>query len=695
MKVFTNRIKRYLIIFILLIVLISSFGFSANADYYNANNGMGNQTTPTAYQTTKIFSSYGDIGSLLNPSDLFIDLNDLIYILDAGNSRVIKLDQDGKVLNVFKGEYGKEKKYLNNPKGIFVDKGGDIFIADTENNRVVHLGATGNYIEEFIKPTEETYDSSIPFKPQKIYLDNLGRIYIANTFDYHGLITLDGDNKFIGYIAATKIGFNFVDSIVRTFATKEQKEQLAREVPPYFSNFLIADDGFIYATSLWDKENQIKKLTVSGNNVYPQKVYGQFNNNKDFSGRPAFVDLAVSKSGIVFAADKVLNKIFVYDQEGNNIVTFGDSGSRKRTFNSIAAIGINSKNQLLVLDDVLNSIQILTPTQIMGYVIEAVTLYNNGEYESAVTPWEKVLKLDNTHTFASTGIAKAEYRNGDMVKSLQMYKDAKDKKGYSDAFYEYRLSVIRNNFNLILIFSLLVVFLLYFSVIRLYKYVNQLSEQTISFDKQKGIKDYLKLFLLILFHPLDAFEKIKQHRKNLKIWPLISVMLLLVIIRIVNIYIVHFPFMSVDINNVDIWQQVATFLLPLGSWILINFAISTIQDGKQTVKETLTASLFSFVPYIIFTIPISLLSNLLCLKEALLYNSLNLIVMVWCVVLLLMSEKVLNEYSFKKFSFVVIETVFGILCFWMIAFLFYIVVFQFINLIKEIYFEASMLGLKK
>lgn len=153
--------------------------------------------------------------------------------------------------------------------------------------------------------------------------------------------------------------------------------------------------------------------------------------------------------------------------------------------------------------------------------------------------------------------------------------------------------------------------------------------------------------------------------------------------------------MSVDINNVDIWQQVATFLLPLGSWILINFAISTIQDGKQTVKETLTASLFSFVPYIVFTIPISLFSNLLCLKEALLYNSLNLIVMVWCVVLLLMSEKVLNEYSFKKFSFVVIETIFGILCFWMIAFLFYIVVFQFINLIKEIYFEASMLGLKK
>ncbi|MHB8963389.1 MAG: NHL repeat-containing protein, partial [Saccharofermentanales bacterium] len=212
------------------------------ADYYIANDVLGSQKTSTTYEVSRVIYDFKEVGSLNSPMDIFIDQNDYLYLLDSNNSRIIILDPDDNIDRIIEGTFGKANVSMNKPEGIFVDHTGDIFIADTQNKRILHLDPTGRFVEEFVEPGERTYDNTYPFKPSKVAVDDFGRLYILNSNDYHGIILMNGENKFLGYIASTKIRSGMMDSLVRTFATEEQQVQLAREVPAYFSNFLMHDN---------------------------------------------------------------------------------------------------------------------------------------------------------------------------------------------------------------------------------------------------------------------------------------------------------------------------------------------------------------------------------------------------------------------------------------------------------------------
>ena len=265
-----------LVLFTFLITVLFFCNITVSADYYIANNELGNQSVSKTYEVTNILGTFSGNTQLKDPQDLFIGKDNKIYIADTGNNRIVVVDKNNNVLNIFAGNYGKENQPLNKPQGVFVDDIGHIFIADTENGRIVHLRPDGSFVEEFVAPTEDTYDKSYAFKPMKVAIDNMGILYIANSFDYHGILTMDSSNKFLGYVGATKVGFNLQEYLVRLFATKEQQEVLSKQMPAYFSNFTLKD-GLIYATSFWNSNNQIKKLTPSGNNIFPAGFYGEKN----------------------------------------------------------------------------------------------------------------------------------------------------------------------------------------------------------------------------------------------------------------------------------------------------------------------------------------------------------------------------------------------------------------------------------
>ncbi len=684
------RIKKSIIILFISFVTAISLITDASADYYITNTELGTQGIPKTYTVSNVIGSFGGTEVLANPIDLFIDDKDNLYILDSGNSRILVLDEDGKFLREISDSYGKDSLSLNNPGGIYVDEIGDIFIADTGNARILHLNSNGGFIEEFFQPKEDTYDTSYPFKPSKVYLDSAGKLYTVNDFDWHGIIVMDGENRFLGYIGGSKIGFSLTDWFVRIFATKAQKEQLARETPPYFSNFLI-NEGLIYTTSYWEDKNQIKKLTPAGDNIFPKKLYGEMNEKTNFNERPGFVDLAVDKKGIVYAADMVVSKIYVYDQEGNNLAVFGGEGRRKGYFNNISSIAVNSKGDLYILDRITGLIQVFTPTELMRNIIAATTCYNEGQYEAAIESLNMIQGFDSTNYFANIALAKVQYRLGNTKKAMALYRMSFNKSGYSDVFGDYRIDWVRNNFLLLFIGILSAMFLATFGFLKLKKYADATSQQTTIPDRHFGFKGYVRLGVLMIFHPIDCCDGIKANRKKLTYWPVIILTAAIILARIIYLFLVHFPLADLNAAKADLWQQVAMILIPLFSWIIVCFLISSISEGKQTFLEALFSSLFSFLPYIVLTIPLGLLSRCLTSGERGLFELLSSIILMWSIGLLLLSCKLLNQYSFGKLVGLILKTIFGILCLWMITMLFYIVVYQSFNFFKSIYTEFNIL----
>ena len=691
---------KYLAVTLLLCTLLAS---TASADYYIANDFFGPQAVSKTYEVNRLIDDYTEIGDLTNPMDLFIDQNDYTYLLDQGNTinpaelsdpskrlaRVIVYTPDDKVERIITGVYGKDQLPMNKPEGLFVDELGDIFIADTQNGRILHLDKNGNFVEEFFEPDHPTYDKSYSFKPTKVAVDEFGRIYITNAYDYHGIILLDGRNEFLGYIASTKIEFSLTDRLVRLFASEEQQAQLAKEVPEYFSNFLL-HDNFIYATSYWGDQDQIRKLTPAGGNVFPAKIYGETNESDQFNYKPAFVDLAVDRNGIVYVADFVTGKVYVYDGEGNNLAVFGGRGNHEGGFDSISSIAVNSKGEVYVLDRVRNVVQIFRPTELMNHVITATNLFFEGKYEEAKQPWNEVLKLDTTNYLASMGLAKIAYRENDYSGAMKLYEDSLDTQGYSEAFYGYRLALFRQYFLPIVLAAIVVIILAVYAIKRLKLCADEISDQTITAGRRMGFVGNVKLGLLVIFHPLEAFQNMKKNRRAMTLLPPALLLLVMMAFQLIYINTVHLPLSDISLVYADLWQQLGLIFLPLVCYLIVGYFIISLSDGKQTFTEMVTASMYSFLPYILLILPLSLLSHAMCLNESGLYYGLVAGLWIWSLILLLISIKTMNEYSFGKLVWTVCKILFGILCVLMIVALLYIIVFQSFNLVKSIYQEIAI-----
>lgn len=675
---------------VIVFIGIELTAFPVFADSYIANDILGTQKIAKTFEAVRFIDDFTQIGDLSTPMDLFIDENDYTYLLDSENSRILVYDPEDQLNRIIGGKdvlYGEDNQAMNKPEGLFVDGLGDVFVADTENERVLHLDKEGRFVEEFFEPDHPTYDNSFPFKPTKVAVDAFGRLYITNAYDYHGIILMDGDNEFLGYIASTKITTSFFDTLINLFASEAQKEMLARELPAYFSNFLLKDN-FIYATSYWMETEQIRKMTPAGGNVYPSKVYGEKNESDQYNYLPAFVDLAVDDNGIVYAAESVTGQIYVYDTEGNNLSIFGGKGNTYERFDSISSIAVNSKGEVYTLDKVSNIVRIFRPTELMEKIFSATALYQNGDYDGARDVWNEVLEEDATNYLANMGIAKAAAREGKYAEAMELYRDSMDSPGYSEAFYNYRLELFREWFIPVVLVAVVLVVLLVFGLGRLRWVADDIYEDGIIVRKRKmGPTGYLKIGLMMFYHPMGAMEEIKKKRGQLSYAAPIILFFVMLAAHLGYTYLVHFPLSDVTLIYSGLWSQLGMLVLLLVSFLIVGHILISLSDGKQTYKEMLTASMFSFLPYILLILPLGAISHLLCQNESGLYYALVSALWIWSIGLLLLSVKIMNEYSFARLVWTVAKVLFGIVCFWMIIALLFIVVYQACTLFEDIYKE--------
>ncbi len=475
-----KRIKKIAFMLVVLICFFSSTVYGASNYDYILDENKERIAIPSTYRVEKVLSYFEGAGYLNNAQDLFIDKDGKLYVVDTGNNRVLKLSTEGRLL----GQYDGDTKKFNNPNGIYVDEYGDMYVADTGNGRIVHLDPDGKFVEEFVQPESPLYDKKSPFKPTKVYIDAINQIYALND-DYHGFIVLDANNHFKGYVAPTRLEFSFKDVLIRIFASPEQKEQLAKRLPPAHSNFVITDDGMIYATTLRAKTEQIKKMTTLGENIYPED--GFFGEEIDEYGNkiePAFVDLTVDENGIITALESSTCRLYQYDQEGNLLTVFGGRGTYRGKFLFPTSVVHDNEGNIYVLDSRMNNIQIFRPTKFIKTVHTALSLYYDGKYQEAIEPWKEILKVGPNYYVAHKGMGKAYMKQEKWNQSMKAYKLADDKEGYSDSFAERRHQNFREYFGWIV----LAVVVAIIAIIRFVRYLKKLSDKYIRETKTwKGV----------------------------------------------------------------------------------------------------------------------------------------------------------------------------------------------------------------
>lgn len=393
-----------------------------------------------------------DIGEFSSPEDMFYcKERGEIYIVDTGNQRIIVVDEDFQLMRVImEFDYQDEKYFMQKPTGIFVDKDGTIYVADQAQAVIIKCNQELEILDIFGKPESNLITEDFDYKPNKVVVDSFGKIYVQAVGVFQGIINMRPDGSFIKYYGANKVEMTskrVIDKLWRSILSSTASQNMQTFNPIEYGNMFLADDDFIYATAAAteNNSNMIVKLNPLGINV--------LNTPLQMRLVSSFADVSVDADGILTLADTKTGMIYQNNKTGMLMFAFGGIGDQLGLFKRPAAV-IEVNEKIYVLDSEKNDITKFELTAFGAKVREAINLYNVGQYLESIEPWMEVIKLNANYLLAYTGIGKAYYQIEQYKDAMYYYKLANDKKNYSDAFKEYSLFVMRDNFARIVIIVL-------------------------------------------------------------------------------------------------------------------------------------------------------------------------------------------------------------------------------------------------
>ncbi len=202
----------------------------------------------------------------------------------------------------------------------------------------------------------------------------------------------------------------------------------------------------------------------------------------------------------------------------------------------------------------------------------------------------------------------------------------------------------------------------------------------------------LKMCVMMLFHPIVVGEHIKRQRGNeaFRRQSLCTVIVILAAalgVNIFSIYFTHYPLSSVSVRKANLLLETGKLFVPVLTWVLASYAMTTILDGATRMGEAMLYNVLTLVPYVVFTVPVVLLSQVMDANTASLYGVMTGGLIVWMAVLMIVGIKEMNEYSVGKTVLVVLLTVFTMAVIWATIVLLFTICSQFVTMIREVYYE--------
>lgn len=200
----------------------------------------------------------------------------------------------------------------------------------------------------------------------------------------------------------------------------------------------------------------------------------------------------------------------------------------------------------------------------------------------------------------------------------------------------------------------------------------------------------IRMMHKVLRHPYDFYYEI-QDPGRLKWSQGILLILLAYVARMLSILVTSYTFQTREPYEISYIHEFIWIVVPWLTWCVSNWGVSAILDGEGKFKEIFVGSVFAMVPYILFIVPITLLTNLLSISEQSFYTSLTTLTFYWVGWLMLVKVKIIHDFELGKLIWITFISLIGMAIIWFIGILMYGLINQLINfagdLIKEMKFR--------
>ena len=184
----------------------------------------------------------------------------------------------------------------------------------------------------------------------------------------------------------------------------------------------------------------------------------------------------------------------------------------------------------------------------------------------------------------------------------------------------------------------------------------------------------LKLCLMTLYHPIVVTEHIKRHRGEKKNWLPVIVLLVLTL--------------AVSVRKANLLLECGKLFVPVLTWVLASYMMTTILDGETLLSETLLFSAYALTPYIVFTPILTLASRIMDGSQIGLFATLEVGVLAWVVLLMILALKEMNGYSVGKTVLMIFLSLFTMVMIWAMVVLLFTIASQFVGMIREMFYEV-------
>ena len=615
----------------------------------NSGSGGSSQThLPKGYVFRgQVIRGNKESGLFKNPQDIFVDGKRNLYVADTGNDRILKFDPRGRFLVGFGGDRDGREKF-NRPSGLFVNEGGDIYVADTENHRVLKLSPEGEFLESYDRPDfiAEPYF----YRPGKIVVDKRGYLYIINaSHTGEDVFVFEDEGSFLGYFVKT--GRRPTDIYTP-------------------ANITLDEEGFIYMSQMGAQfGRQIKKFDYQGG--YVMSFHGT-------GDRVFFDDLAIDGLGNLFAIDGNSRRIVKFDPRGRPIFILTGRGRRGGTLGSPAALSIGPDGKLYILDGE-NNIKVFHPTQFARLVDQANDALINEDYGRAVNLWKEVIKLNNFFDPARIGLGESYLKQGRLEEAMAEFAFVGDNYRLSGTLRKYRRDFLLSNRVEITLFALgISIFIPLIIVVR--KGLN------LPWRKSKvSPASAIGLALGVLSKPERNFERLRDKGGFLSGT---VVFLLFCVSHYLSSILTNPLFLRNQPDFFLLWTESVLFIILWAVWSLASFGVGEVFNGIARFKAIAVSSAYCLTPYIIFSIPLALLSNLLVLEEKRYYDWVNYILYVWVGLLVFLQTKTLQGFSAAKTIYATALSLCGVAIFLGAVFLVYGINYQMVGFVRELITEV-------
>lgn len=614
----------------------------------------------------------------IEPVDLQVGEDDKVYVADKGSSRVIVLDNDGALLLTIGEEEGAGM--LSAPEGLFVTPEGIVYVADSGNQRIAVFGADGSFLREYKKP-ESTFLEGEHFVPVKLVVDRRGVMYVSLNSSYQGLLRMNEAGQFMGFFGANKAQQTVLNWLKKLILNKEQLSKELASLPRPITNVAIDDDGFIFtATAAGFGQGAIRKLNAGGVDAFK---------NKTLVNGHGIVDVASDSKGFLYNIDMFSGGINIYDQNGEALFEFGFIDNETQQYGVLGfptSIGVDSKYGVWISDSRTGTIHKFVRTEFGSDVMNALALYLEGKYEQSMPYWDRVYARNDMYNGTFQGLGKVYLHENNYEDALSFLKTAFDTKGYSKAYWQIRLDFLQQHFVWLAVSIAAFLLLLKYGTRAIRK---RFERRPLPEKWQRPLGDLRNLWFVML-HPYHGFYRLKEAR--VAPWIIILILTATVAVKIGTIYYTGFLFHPVELSQINLFGSLGLFIVPWITWIIANYLVCSVKDGEGKFREVIQGSTYALAPYLFFSIPTLLLSNIVTLDERVIIDSLNTIMFLWMGVMLIVMTQVIHNFDFVETLKNIAITVFTIGTIWLFAFLIFGLSYNLYDFFYQLYKEVTFYG---